>query len=264
MRRREMKKLLVVLIAVMAITGLVVPAFGGDKLLVKDNATPTPNTVFVVTDQYNVANQGTVGIGIAAPVATLHVDGTQKPQFIVSNAAGNARMDFLRGSASGVSQLLFGSGVAPSQTLDFQMGMFNDSNFQMRVTGQPGKGITITPAGRVGVGTTAPAHAFQVCGTAGCSYNEGGTTWVNASSREYKDNIQTLSADAAMDTLKNLNPVTFTYKTMPEQGHVGFIAEDVPDLVAVRDRKGLSALDIVAVLTKVVQEQNKTIEALSA
>ena len=40
--------------------------------------------------------------------------------------------------------------------------------------------------------------------------------------------------------------------------HVGFIAEDVPELVTTKDRKGLSPVDIVAVLTKVVQEQQKT------
>jgi len=42
---------------------------------------------------------------------------------------------------------------------------------------------------------------------------------------------------------------------------VGFIAEDVPDLVATKDRKALSPMDIVAVLTRVVQEQQKTVEA---
>ena len=44
--------------------------------------------------------------------------------------------------------------------------------------------------------------------------------------------------------------------------HVGFIAEDVPELVATKDRKGLSPMDIVAVLTKVVQEQRSTIGTL--
>jgi hypothetical protein len=43
---------------------------------------------------------------------------------------------------------------------------------------------------------------------------------------------------------------------------LGFIAEDVPDLVATADRKGLSSMDIVAVLTKVVQEQQRTIEQM--
>jgi hypothetical protein len=36
----------------------------------------------------------------------------------------------------------------------------------------------------------------------------------------------------------------------------------VPELVATKDRKGLAPMDIVAVLTKVVQEQQKTIEEL--
>ncbi len=51
-----------------------------------------------------------------------------------------------------------------------------------------------------------------------------------------------------------LNPIKYNYKTDKDERHVGFIAEDVPDLVAVKDRKGLSPMDIVAVLTKVVQE----------
>ena len=44
----------------------------------------------------------------------------------------------------------------------------------------------------------------------------------------------------------------------------GFIAEDVPELLANKDRNGLSPMDIVAVLTKVVQEQQKKLEALEA
>jgi cell division protein FtsB len=33
----------------------------------------------------------------------------------------------------------------------------------------------------------------------------------------------------------------------------------VPDLVAMKDRKGLSAMDVVSILTRVVQEQQKKI-----
>ena len=53
-----------------------------------------------------------------------------------------------------------------------------------------------------------------------------------------------------------MNPVQYQYKSddLGDQ-HVGFIAEDVPDLVATPGRKGVSALDLVAVLTKVLQEQ---------
>ncbi|MEO1369305.1 MAG: hypothetical protein AAFX50_19170, partial [Acidobacteriota bacterium] len=42
---------------------------------------------------------------------------------------------------------------------------------------------------------------------------------------------------------------------------LGFIAEDVPELVATNSRKNLSSMDIVALLTKVMQEQQKTVES---
>jgi hypothetical protein len=82
-----------------------------------------------------------------------------------------------------------------------------------------------------------------------------GGVWTNASSRDYKDNIEALATEEALDTLKGLNPVKFAYKRDRTEKHVGFIAEEVPELLATKDRKGLSPMDIVAVLTKVVQEQ---------
>jgi hypothetical protein len=54
--------------------------------------------------------------------------------------------------------------------------------------------------------------------------------------------------------------VTFAYRDAPGDPRVGFIAEDVPDLVARPGRPTLSALEIVAVLTKVVQEQQRAME----
>jgi hypothetical protein len=95
------------------------------------------------------------------------------------------------------------------------------------------------------------------------AYLAGGT-WTDASSREYKDHIQSLSGEAAAQTLAALNPVTFVYKADSGQQHVGFIAEDVPDMVAMKDRKGLSPMDIVAVLTKVVQEQRQQLDTMRA
>jgi len=89
-----------------------------------------------------------------------------------------------------------------------------------------------------------------------------GGTWTNSSSITLKENIQALSTQEAVETLKNLNPVKYNYKVDKEERHVGFIAEDVPDLVASKDRKGMSPMDVTAVLTQVVKEQQKTIEEL--
>jgi hypothetical protein len=85
-------------------------------------------------------------------------------------------------------------------------------------------------------------------------------TWTNASSRDYKERIEPLSVEAAAQALAALNPVTYAYKDDADQQRVGFIAEDVPDLVAMKDRKGLSPMDIVAVLTKVLQQKSQIID----
>ena len=90
-----------------------------------------------------------------------------------------------------------------------------------------------------------------------------GGVWTDGSSREYKKKIKVLEAEEAMEALKELSPVQFEFKRSSGEQHVGFIAEDVPELVATKDRKGLSSMEIVAVLTKVVQEQQETISVLS-
>lgn len=89
-------------------------------------------------------------------------------------------------------------------------------------------------------------------------------TLSQGSSRTLKENITELSSKEALETLADLSPVKFKYKADTEKvQHIGFIAEDVPELVATPDRKRLSSMDIVGVLTKVVQEQQQTILALA-
>jgi hypothetical protein len=101
------------------------------------------------------------------------------------------------------------------------------------------------------MGVQDPYYPLEMASGA---YVSTGGVWTYASSKEYKDNIEALATKEALDTLKGLNPVKFAYKKDMNEKHVGFIAEEVPDLIATKDRKGLSPMDIVAVLTKVVQE----------
>jgi glycerol-3-phosphate cytidylyltransferase-like family protein len=92
------------------------------------------------------------------------------------------------------------------------------------------------------------------------AFLSSGGVWTDASSRELKKDISDLSLEKALETVNSLNPVEFTYIGEPGDRKVGFIAEDVPDLVATPSRKGLSAMDIVGVLTKVVQRQHQEVE----
>jgi hypothetical protein len=84
------------------------------------------------------------------------------------------------------------------------------------------------------------------------------------SSRELKENIAELSGKEAVEALKKLNPVKFNFKADSDKNlHIGFIAEDVPELVATSDKKTLSPMDIVAVLTQALKEQQNTISTLA-
>ncbi|MBF0338968.1 MAG: tail fiber domain-containing protein [Nitrospirae bacterium] len=123
----------------------------------------------------------------------------------------------------------------------------------------PAKVIAIANNGNLGIGTMTPSYPIHMGSGA---YVTTGGVWTNASSREYKKDIQSLTSEDAMLAFNKLEPVSFKYKTDDEH-HIGFIAEDVPDIVATQDRKGLSPMDMVAILTKVVQEQQKTIAELS-
>ncbi len=248
---------------------MAVPAHAADKLIVKD-ATGT-TTKFVVTDS------GFVGAGMDNPLYNYDLSGQGVSKssmhfslngndvggwitsvadnnfFISSGAMWNASSGGWIQKSSDGNSVFVGSGVVGFRLFTQGGG----------TVGQPVNAVErvrIDYNGNVGIGTTTPTHLLQLKGGA---YSDG-ATWVNASSRALKENIKDLSAGDAMAAFTKLEPVTFNYKADKTQGHVGFIAEDVPALVAMKDRKGLSALDIVGVLTKVVQEQQKTITELTA
>ncbi|MEF9426207.1 MAG: tail fiber domain-containing protein, partial [Candidatus Mariimomonas ferrooxydans] len=159
---------------------------------------------------------------------------------------------YLFGAASTSTQnfVAFGGGSTIGNAAT-QLDLFTASN-TTTPAGTPR--LTIIGNGNVGIGTQSPSYPLHMASGA---YVTAGGTWTNASSREYKENINVLTAKQAIDTLKELSPVTFNYKADKQERYAGFIAEDVPALVAMNDRKGLSPMDIVAVLTSVVKEQQE-------
>lgn len=194
-----------------------------------------------------------VGIGEDDPQVPLHLDGVgdvfagmgatpQTPggvgfNYGYSPAAGGG---FFNTRSGGASDLLFGAG---DLTRILIKGASGNISFGTNVFGQ------------------LPASPLVHANT-GANLSVGGV-WTNASSRDLKQDIVELSSDDAMSALSELNPVTYRYIAEPDEPYVGFIAEDVPELVATGSRKTLAAMDVVAVLTKVVKEQQSTIDELS-
>jgi len=187
----------------------------------------------------NVVTTGNVGIGITNPSTALHVsggesDGTTGPLRIFS--APNSQNMFIDGNEIDTD--------APRLYINYnQTGMVI---------------ITDIGGGNVGIGTEDPTQKLFVQGNIQAT---GSIT--PGSSRQFKESIADLSAQEALVTFQSLTPVTFNYKDDKQKDlHIGFIAEEVPDLLATPDRKGVDPMDVVAVLTKVLQEQQKAIAAL--
>jgi hypothetical protein len=227
-----------------------------------------PNTP---SNTLSLRSTGYVGVGTWSPAAKLHVakyDGVEPTlndstvilaQNNSSTTAGSI-VTILAGT-SGNSQIFFGDND------DEDRGRFTYAHGSdtMRFYTAGSERIRIDSSGRVGFNTTTLSYPFTV-GDDGANGNgahvTNGGTWTNGSSREFKQDIRSLEAAEAMSALAGLEPVQFRYIREPDEEYVGFIAEDVPDLVATSSRKYLSPMDIVAVLTKVVQEQQSTIEEL--
>ena len=89
-----------------------------------------------------------------------------------------------------------------------------------------------------------PRILLILCRWQGGAYSNG-TSWIDISSREYKESIEVLSTEEALEAIKELHPVKYAYKADTSEKRVGFISEEVPELLAMKDRKGLSPMDIL-------------------
>ncbi len=100
-----------------------------------------------------------------------------------------------------------------------------------------------------------------------------GADWANVSiggkvstpsSRQLKENIQTLPSQLAKQIISTLEPVSFTYKHDSLKSQcLGFIAEDAPTEVASSNYDAIIMNHIVTALTRVVKDQEQTIAELA-
>ncbi|HEV7238995.1 MAG TPA: tail fiber domain-containing protein [Thermoanaerobaculia bacterium] len=213
------------------------------------------------TSSLDVSSDGDVGLGTGSPGTNLHVFSTATTDAQVglgpSPHLATGPGFFFSYSGAGIAR-----GVAVLDTRPDASAVA--PNPSIRILTADVQAMIIDNQQFIGLGTTtnpdAPIHYTN--GANQARLTTAGA-WQDASSREAKENIYDLEAEEALKTLRELKPVHFVYKVLPTDGKVGFIAEDVPEMVATPERQNLSALDIVAVVTKVVQEQQKTIDQLN-
>jgi Chaperone of endosialidase len=225
-----------------------------------------------------IASNGNIGIGTNSPDARLDVNGNAVISGNLSFGAQTRQMINLWSTGYGIGVQ---SGTyycrSDSDFAWFRGGVHNDNTQNpgggARLMALNGSGDLILSA-RTNPGNNPGLSACRALVDGGnvLVINFGGdyaagVQIVNGrfvSSRSIKDNITTLSLDEAMRSLADLKPVTYRYKTEDENvRHAGFIAEEVPDLVSNPEHTAIGMLDIVALLTRVVQEQQSTITNLT-
>ncbi len=206
-------------------------------------------------------NTQNVGVGTSTPTAKLDVIGDVAASFSGANSAGDGLTLLFDMSANNTD-------VGRVSDVGFLLENAREGFTWSFRTFEPGEGFSMTKIGTGGPemeiqNTTSDFRNVSIAMGNGATLSSTGQ-WLDASSREHKENIQDITSAEALDTLKGLNPVKFNFKRDPSKDlNVGFIAEDVPNLVATSDRKTLSPVEIVAVLTKVVQEQQRVISELT-
>lgn len=250
---------------------------GSNKLYIDNSSTSTP-LIYGDFSTDTLTVNGKLGIGTTAPQYKIDLaggsitvngndtsagtgSGQQRPMVVwietgrmimgYGGAGGGNLELYSKGHASrkGEFYFVYGGGSTIGKVM---FAHYNGSGWSTK--------LSILYNGNVGLGVENPTYPLHH--SSGAHLTAGGV-WTNASSREYKDKIEELGIGEALEALRGLAPVKFNYKTDPEERHVGFIAEDVPELVATKDRKSLSPMDIVAVLTRVVKEQEGEINKLN-
>ncbi len=200
------------------------------------------NTLVIGNNENGI--NGYVGIGTDAPKAQLDIkwDG--------SSARGDGLTKLM---------LLQANNFNPNKTSDAGFTLRNGrtgNRWNFRTTDE-GDGFAATKEGTGGtefkvLNTTANYHN-AVVKMGGVTVFSGGHL-VTASSRVLKTNIKPLDTQTALDAFYKLQPVSYEYKAHRGEAVVGFIAEDMPELVAMPSRKSFDSAEVVAVLTSVLAQ----------
>jgi len=190
-------------------------------------------------DLLTITARGNVGIGTTNPIGKLHLEDGSVPDSKIKFGNSEGGVHHL----SSKRDIVFNS----DNPYGTERGCFYFRKTPFEDLASHQDLVVITEAGNLKA--TGDVYAKGILLT---------------SSRELKENIAEFSGKEAVEALKILNPVKFNFKADSDKNlHIGFIAEDVPELVATSDRKTLSPMDIVAVLTQALKEQQNTILALA-
>jgi hypothetical protein len=124
--------------------------------------------------------------------------------------------------------------------------------------------LTVRKNGKIGVLNSSPGYLLTMEASGGGYYDASDHQWHNGSSRRLKQDIEPNKLDV-LGILNDVKVVQYRFKSEAAENpdaplHVGFIAEDTPELLTGKDRNSMSTGDCIGLLLAVVKEQQKTVE----
>lgn len=157
-----------------------------------------------------------------------------------------------------------------NSTNDIYIGDIDDNNGALFFRAGGTSEMIIENGGQVGINTLTPGWDLEVNGTAA---KPGGGSWINASDRRLKRNIN--SFEQGLETLLKIRPVSYQYNALSgfdsSKTHIGVVAQELqkiaPYMVEEYERENgtLLAVDSSAMtflLINSVQSQQKQIKTL--
>lgn len=225
-----------------------------------------------------ILSNGNVGIGVKSPGNKLQVQGGSA-EFVTSKGSDPLIISRVHNGGQEL-QVGVGDSVATIHYIndehinrvDFRMqntdtetgeGRRKNDNIVMRIVGDNG-------GGKVGIGTTSPAHRLDVAGTAHA------TSFPVSSDARFKTNITKLTN--VLEKLEGIQGVSFEWNELygslgRSTGHreIGLIAQEVetvfPEIVTTWGDKNYRAVDygrLTGVLIEAIKELNAEIKRLKA
>lgn len=218
------------------------------------------------TSSIDISAAGLVGIGTPTPASRLHLIAPA----VASGGESLARFDV---TDDPVSRLEINNPTTTDAAFIPRLqGRSSSANAALIMEGlitddQFTSPVIVFNAARIAGGAVAtrPLVAFRNNNVVRAAIAANGdmtaTSFNPTSTRTKKNNIVDLDSQKAHDAIRQLTPVEFVYKDDDTgEKRVGFIAEDVPEIVANADRNTVPIMDVVALVTRVVKDQQQTID----
>lgn len=231
------------------------------------NGGQVPFAIAAGSDSYLLWLEGSnVGIGTHTPAAGLHLRKAAQ----ASTAEIMARFETTDDPVGGlfIANSSAGDGVfvpkITGRSASTNAALINEAIITNDIGASPAIAYNAVK-GAGGALVTRPLVVYRNNGAAKATIAANGdvtaTSFNPTSSRTIKHDIVDLSSRKASDALHQLTPVEFVYNDdESNEKRVGFIAEDVPELVAAKDRLSVPIMDVVALVTRVVKDQDRVNE----